>query len=69
MRDCVKSFGKVQYNDIYLFPFGFVGGDFLDGGKELSLAGASLAETMLVVAQDVVPVKVLHDITIHYVLH
>ena len=68
MRDFVKSFGKVHQNDIYLFPFGCVGGDFLDGGKELSLAGASLVGTMLVVAQDVVPVKVMHDITMHYVL-
>jgi len=51
-----------------MFPFGCVWGDFLDGGKELSLTWASLAETMLVVAQDVVPVKVVHDITMHYVL-
>ena len=63
-----QKLGKVQKNDIHLLPFSHVGGNFLVCCQQLSLAWASLTESILVVTQDVMLVKMLHNIAVNYVI-
>ena len=65
----IKCFGKIKQNDIYLiFPRVQLAGDALDGGDQLRFARPSLSKSMLLVTENVVPLKVVHDATVDYML-
>ena len=66
----IKCFEKIKQDDIYLiFPRAQLAGDALDGGDQLRFARPSLSKSMLLVTENVVPLKVVHDSTVDYMLH
>ena len=68
MWHCVKRFRKVEQDDIDLFLV-VQGIRQITDGDELTFAGPSLPKSMLVVCEDVVRVKVLHDIAVDDMLY
>ena len=64
MWHLVKRFRKVEQDDIDMFLVVQGVRQITDGDDELTFAGPSLSKSMLVVCEDVVRVKVLHDIAV-----
>ena len=69
MWHLVKRFCKVEQDEIDLFLVVLGVRQITDGDNELTFAGPSLPKSMLVVYEDVVRVKVLHDIAVDDMLH
>jgi hypothetical protein len=64
MRDFIKSLGKVKFYDIDLsFRFEVLG-YLLYCCYQLSFTGTLASESMLFIGQDVVPVKVTHNVAV-----
>ena len=69
MWHLVRRFRKVEQVDIDLFLVVQGVRQITDGDDELILAGPSLPKSMLLVCEDVVRVKVLHDIAVDDMHH
>ena len=61
----MKGLSKGRYDE----TFAGEDGHALDGGDQLGFARPSLSKSMLLVTENVVPLKVVHDATVDYMLH
>ena len=66
MGDFIKSFRKIQKDDIHLaFSSAQLSGYTMESCDELGLAASTFPESMLVVTEDAIGLKVAHDATVH----
>ena len=66
MGDFIKSFRKIQKDDIHLaFSSAQLSGYTVESCDELGLATSAFPESMLVVTEDVIGLKVAHNATVH----
>ena len=64
MWDLVKGLTKVQQDNVDLFLSVGAAGNLMNSGYKLRLARALSAKSVLAVIEDLVSVKVTHDVTV-----